>query len=632
MKINLMKPKLFSLLTVFFCLISLSIKAQKKDIKFGKIDVKDLEMTVCEMDSSAPALILYSYGHFDAGNFSFTQHYRVKIFKKEGYSLATRKFPTSKKYNVKGKTYNLVDGEIVEDKLQSESIFAEKVFDNYYLINVAMPNVKEGSVIDLVITYNGFPSNWYFQETIPVQWSELKIDRMKNVSYNKNFFGYERLSVNENGHWIAKNIPAFKPEPYMNSRENYITKFEFEITAINIPGYYYEDIASNWEEVTETLLESTYFGLVLKTGSSISKEAKDIEEKYSDEIERLKAALDFLHEIEYNGLERVSSTENSFTYNLREKTGSSADINLMLIKLLKKMDFEVYPVVLSTKDNGFLSPINASLRKLNYVVAYVKLGDEYVLVDATDKLLPYYLLPDRCLNWRGRLIAEDLDQWIDLETTKKNEELVYYELALDEDMLLSGKLSHRRNDYAAYNFRKEYEQYASLDDYIEALNEKHHGLTVLDADIKFIDSIYYPVTDSYEVQIANQVYEMDSTLYLTLALFERIEENPFKAAERKYPVDFAEPIQKSGIIKIKLPDNYEVVELPKPAKIVLPDNEASFVYSTSNVGTDILLQFKLNINKTMFVLDEYELLKVFYNEIIKKEAEPVVIKINGHDS
>ena len=626
MKINPMKPKLFSLLTVLFCLISFSVNAQKKNIKYGKIDIKDLEMTVCEMDSSAPALILYSYGYFDAGNFSFTHHYRVKIFKKEGYSLANRKFPTSKKYNVKGKTYNLVDGEIVEDKLRSESIFAEKVFDNYYLLNVAMPNVKEGSVIDLEITYNGFPSKWYFQENIPVQWSELKIERMTNVSYTKNFFGYEGLSVNENGHWIAKNIPAFKPEPYMNSRENYITKFEFEITAVN-----YKDFASNWEEVTETLLESTYFGLVLKTGSAISKEAKEIEEKYSDEVDRLKAALDFIHEIEYNGLERVESTESSFTYNLREKAGNSADINLMLIKLLKKMDFEVYPVVLCTKDKGFLSPINASLRKLNYVVAYVKLGDEHVLVDATEKLLPYYLLPERCLNWRGRLIAEDTDQWINLAATKKNQELVYYELALEENMLLTGKLSHRRNDYAAYNFRKEYEQYASIDDYIESLNEKYHGLTVLDADIQFIDSIYYPVTDSYEVQIANQVYDMDSTLYLTFALFERIEENPFKAAERKYPVDFAIPIQKSGIIKIKLPDNYKVVELPKPAKIVLPDKAASFVYSTSNVGSDILMQFKLNINKTMFLMDEYEYLKMFYNEIIKKEAEPVVIKINGHD-
>ena len=102
------------------------------------------------------------------------------------------------------------------------------------------------------------------------------------------------------------------------------------------------------------------------------------------DVEKLKAALDYVHEIEFDGSDRCFATEVNFTYNLREKKGNSADLNLMLIKLLDKMDFTVYPVVLSTKDNGLLSPVNPSLRKLNYVLAYVQIDSNYVLVDATD--------------------------------------------------------------------------------------------------------------------------------------------------------------------------------------------------------------------------------------------------------
>ena len=51
------------------------------------------------------------------------------------------------------------------------------------------------------------------------------------------------------------------------------------------------------------------------------------------------------------------------------KVGNSSEINLMLIMLLKKLDIETTPVVMSTRDNGVLSPIVVSIDKLNYVIA-----------------------------------------------------------------------------------------------------------------------------------------------------------------------------------------------------------------------------------------------------------------------
>jgi hypothetical protein len=624
-----MKKYPFIIAIAIFIFSGLNSYGGKAPIKFGKVSIEELEMESYSPDPEAAAVVLCSYGSYDDENFTFTHVMRIKIFDREGFNLASKKFAVNAKSDVKGRTFNLENGEIVEDKLTRESVFLEKITDNYFLVNVAMPNVKEGSVIDLQIRYSGFPTSWYFQEDIPVRWSELTIEEPKYVDYRMNFFGYESLQTNQRNHWVAKEMPAFKTEPFMDSRENYITKFEFDIISIAIPGYLYEEYSVSWENLSERLMEAKYFGLMMNTGAYLGKIAKMINASATTDEEKVKAAVKFIHDhIEFNGKDRLTGDAQSLSTVYKEGIGNSAEINITLIRLLDKMDLQVYPVVLSTRDNGMLSPVFASIRRLNYVVAYVKVGEEFMIVDATDKSLPYYLLPEKCINWQGRLISEKKSEWVELTANHANKETVYYDLVLEEDLSLSGKLSYRKMDYGAYHFRKEMEKYTSREDYLEGLVEKHPDLEILDATIEGLEDIYAPVTEEYEVRLINQAFEMDNSVFLTLSLFEQLEENPFKTDERIYPVSLKSPVVKSGIVKIALPEHFSVEELPQSTRFVMPDNAGGFTYSVSHLNNMIMLNFKLTINKTTFLQNEYDFLKAFYNEVIKKEAEPLVLKIN----
>ncbi len=599
-----MKSKLISSLLVILSFSVTVAFAQKAPMKFGKVNIEDLKMTEYAPDPSAPAVVLCSYGYYDDMNYQFVHMMRVKIFKKEGYDFATRKFPAAEKSSVRGKTYNLVDGEIVTDKLSNKSVFKEKIMDNYYLISVAMPNVKEGSIIDLEIKYTGFPTSWYFQEEIPVEWSELRIDPIDYVSYRKNYFGFVPLKINAGNRWVAENVPAFKTEPFMDSKENYISKFEFDITEIAIPGYYYKDFAKTWNGLSEILLEDPHFGETLSSGFFLNKVAKQIKAEHHTDMEKLQAAVDFVKTIDFNGEDRCFAKINNLGNIYADKIGNSADLNLMLTRLLQKLDFSAGPIVLSTKDNGRLSYTFPSVRRLNYVLALVNLNGKYILVDATDKLLPYNLIPEKCLNGKGRLVDANNSQWIELKPEGKFKELVYYDLQLDKDLSLNGSLSHRRTDYAAYNFRKKMEQFAGEDEYSESLTEKYPGLEIQDMEIKDLDNIGLPVSDKYQVKITDRVYEMDSTLYLQLTLFEKMDENPFKAKVRNYPVDFAVPVENSGIVKITIPEEYKIVELPKIVKFALPNKAASFVYNVIQMCNTVTLQYTLLVNKTMILITE----------------------------
>ncbi len=632
-----MKKALTTPLILLF--LSFNGYSQKAPIKFGRIDKKDLEMKVCSFDSTAPAVILCDYGYFNGQTFKFTRLLRIKILKKEGYSWANRVFPTYSKSYVKGITYNLEDGEIIKEKLKHSSIYSEHVYNNYYRTRAAMPNVKVGSVIDIEYTFLGLPRNWYFQQQIPVLRSELVIENSVYLTYRKNFFGYIPLDIVNNNQWVALDVPAFKEEHFMNSKENYISKFEIEIRKVNHPNFYI-DYAADWDAVNHTLLdESNHLGDALDDANYFIKDmAEEIKKNNYTEEQQVIAALNTLHKaIKWNGSEWLYPSGTQFVYehdkwpNLESQydkgVGNSTDINVGLILLLRRLGFEVYPVALSTRSNGLLSTEKPSLSKLNYLVAYAKVDGEFIFLDATDELLPYNLLPKRCLNQRGRIIDNDTSVWVDMNTKNKYKKVASYNLSLNNDMTLSGTINYASYDYAAYEWRKKFEGFADEDEYIDELIQDMDGLYIDNAKFTDVDSIYKPIREAYDVTIENVVIQSDSLIYLPMMTYERIEDNLFNSKTREFPVDFTYLRERSGVINISLPPNVEVIEIPEPLMLRMPDNSIDYVYSLTQMGNKLILNYRLRINKSIISILEYDKLRTFYEYVVEKETEPVILKV-----
>lgn len=625
-----------NLLSLLLIVTLSSTIAQKPPIKFGKVDIEDLKLEYYKLDSSASAVVLCDYGIFSVQDYQFSRTLRIKILKKEGYNWANKVFYFFEKTNIEGRTYNLVNGEIVVDKLKSESVFKERITDEHTAIRVAMPNVKVGSVIDIKFWYTGMPREWRFQQKIPIKWNELIIERTPYVVFQKNYFGYEPLDVSTGTRWVASDVPAFKPEPYINSVENYITKFEFDIREINIPHrLYFKSIAASWDAICEYILNektffgsSSTFGTVLRSDNYLKKVTDEIEINYTSQKERLIAAYEYAKKVKWNERNSLYPSSLSIQKPYKEEIGNSADINIILIQLLNRLDFEVYPVAISTRDNGRLSKANPSLNKLNYVIAYVKSDSINYLLDATDELLPFGLLPERCMNEVGRIIDEKKSDWIELKTDLIDKTMVYYDLQIEDDLSLAGKIGYRMWDYGAYNFRKGYEQFAGFEDYLDNYKSDKPGLSISDSKIESIDDIYEPVSIEHKVKVNNQAMELNQKVYLTPMIYDQIKQNIFKDEERIYPIDFVYPYCKSFNVKLTIPEGLIVSELPENITMSLPDKSAKFVYSVSHFGNLINVACKIEIKKTTFYQNEYADFKEFYNQIIKKQSEPIIFQIN----
>ncbi len=610
-------------------MLGISVFAQKAPMKYGKPSKEDLSKTSYEIDTTAPAVILCNYGYFRGRDFTFIRLIRIKILKKEGYSWANWSFHTGSKANVRGKTFNLENGEIKVDKLSSKSIYREKVISNYYLTKVSMPNVKVGSVIDIEVMYNWIPLSWYFQQTIPVLHSELVLERTDYVSFSKNYFGYVGFDVVNPTRWVAKNVPAFQKEPFMLPVNNYLAHFENEISSIHFPGELVINIADKWENVNHTLDKLNGFGMALRSsGGFFNGQAKKINEQANTDEEKLKAAIDAIEEMDWNGSNRLLASSSSLSSCYSSGTGNSAEVNLSLIRLLQKLKFKVYPVVLKTRDKGQLLYLKRpTFSKLNYVLAYVKVDDKFYLVDATDKLTPYYLLPDRCLNGLGRIASMDTTGWVSLSNGKHYFKQTFYQLTLEpEEMTLKGAVTFQYKDYAAYEKRKEYREAGNMELYLDDFSQKYEGWNIIKDTLINLKDIYKPVKEKAELEIENQCFESDSLVYVNV-LPDRLLINPFKQEKRKYPVAFLYPKEFKTTVILNVPDGYQPYSIPKPIHLKLPDGGGEFLILVKVLGTKVVLNYKLKVNKNMYLQKEYQLLKSFYQQIIDKSSEPVVFKV-----
>lgn len=611
-----------------FVLISPIVMAYKAPMKYGKPSKEELEMQVYTPDSTAEAVVLCSYGVFNSNTFQFTQTFRIKILKEAGTKWGTKSVMTSNvgETSVRGKTFNIIDGKAVVSKLKKESIFKSKVIGSLYDISIAMPNVKKGSIIDIEISYPNFPSKWYFQALIPVRHSELILESTQYIEFQSQFFGYHPLKNMGEKHWVAKSVPAFKQEPYMDSYENYITKCEFDLARVTYPGYY-KEYATSWKGVANRLGEHRYFGGNMTSGAGFLKEAvAEINANCSTPEEKIKAAIAEVKKIKWNNSSSAYTSTTSLGSVYKKKLGNSADINFILIKLLRKLDLKATPVALSRRSKGFLLPYMPSLSKLNEVICLVKLGEKDLLLDATDAKLPMGLLPKRVINGQGRAIyGKGFSKWVKLKPSAGESKSSFYKVSLTEEGEINGKVQVSYSDYAAFNKRKAIDEYNSEDEYLAGIESAHPGFVITNYTKKD-ESIYKRLDEVYEFEWSNYLESVDDLMMVNLFFLDRTFENVFKSAERIYPVKYPYCKKEKIVVMLDIPEGYTVSEVPKAMRIGMPDRSASFLVNYQKTANGVMMSFTLSIKKEMFLPKEYAALKTLFAELVKKEAEPVVIK------
>jgi hypothetical protein len=615
--------KLLPFLLLFF---SITSYGQKDPAVFGKIDIEDLRITTYKPDSTAPALVLCDFGWFSSSKLQFTRLLRIKILKKEGYELGNSKYLTRAKPAIRAITYNLDGDEIIKDKLKGTDVYTKQIASSLYETSFAMPNVKEGSVLDIEFIYAGLPSEWSFQWMIPVRHSELVIQHTDFIEFTRNFFGYTPLKISEPTRWVAEDVPAYRPEPFINSPENYITKFEIMLKRIYFPGYN-QEINTSWANINSLLLQEPSFPSVSTISLCLSPVVAELKKSGKTGEALIRAAFEKAREVKYNEENSLFISEEGLCARLKMRSGNPADVNSILIQLLKRLDIECYPVVLSTRDNGVISELTPAVEKLNYVMAAVKTENGFRLLDATEEFMPCTLLPERCINGNAMVVMPSNPVWVPVICDGKEKRSVTFNLSLDDDLSLKGVIILDAREYAAYDFRKEYARYNDKDEYLRSLEKKHPGLTITEATINNVEDLYSSVNAIYSVRIDGAATRIDDEVYINPMIFESLAENPFKHNERMYPVSYSRKTENKVVFNLILDEKHTLGSLPPVAAGKTRNNSLSYSYKTNVSDDQVQVVYNFNINEFTVLQNQYTELREVYNQIVRKHQEPLIIKI-----
>src|SRR5690606_3589338 len=200
------------LITIALLWCSLATFAQKHSFPFGNISHRELEMKQYERDTSAVAVILDEFGdaHVDNDNdhnIIFEYHAKIKILKQGGVSFGDFEIPLYKNLSraekvtfVQASAFNLENGLIRESKVEHRNVFTQDVHKYGNVTKFAVPNVRVGTVIDVMFTLESpFFMNfrpWEFQSSIPKVRSEYWALIPSNYNYSIVLKGMLSLTKN----------------------------------------------------------------------------------------------------------------------------------------------------------------------------------------------------------------------------------------------------------------------------------------------------------------------------------------------------------------------------------------------------------------------------------------------------
>lgn len=625
--------------------------AQKDPIKFGDVSMEELKMTSYPADTSASAVILMDYGNtfisttVDAFVLLRERTLRIKILSKEGLDWANIRIPyvprSEKITQVKGITFNLENGKMVETKLTRESIQREKLTKYVDIQSFTLPNVKVGSVLEVTYTLTSedfytFP-DWQFQYSIPTKHSEYRVTIPEFFTFEKYMAGYLIVSdytvkdafgvegINSKLHrWVLTNVPAFKPEPFMTSEEDYLSKIYFALSYISPPKRPVIEVMGSWDKLQNDLNKSEGFGTLLTKGTGIKDITETVIAGLTTPEDKIKAIYKYVTStLEWNGVrDFIADPPRSV---LEKKKGTTGDINVILGAMLTQAGIPVKMVLLSTRDHGFVREQYPISSQFNYVVCMTTLGDKTLFLDGTVRNLPIGVLPERCLNGKGLVISEGGPiSWIPLSTKQRSKTVASVDLTLDKDATLKGTLTYTRDGFAAYRMRNDFLK-SGKENYLKDFS-KGETFEVVKSDFQNVEDLSLLPIEKHDIVVSDQATSNGDVIYLNPILFNKHESNPFKTETRTYPIDFSSPIESTFIGKIQLPEGYVAEEIP-PAKLIsLPQGAGRFTYSISTNGNSLNIVSTLIINKSLFSQDEYLLVKEFYNQVVLKHAEQIVLK------
>lgn len=646
------------------CLLIISNKTQAQTapqtMPFGKVDMADLQLKQCDFEKDANAMVLFDKAdvYFDQQwDVVLERHKRIKIFNDKGKDEANIRivfYGGDREENmtdIQVETINENNGKPEITKLEHKLIYTENVDQWRTALVFAFPNVKAGSIIEFkyrltnVASY-GLPS-WFFQSNIPSRYSELSIETPDLFSYKTQTrtiqpfvkhtsssdsksvgAGQDAFTYNTDKQIRAlANIPSLTDEPFMRSRIDNLQCIYFQLITIRPVGGFTRSFIDSWDKAGKSLADNDDFGgqlkrklkdedLIIAKAKTLKTDDAKIAYIFNQVRDRMK-----WNEIDYRYT--IDGTSKAW----EKQTGSSTEINLALYHLLKQSGITVYPMLVSTRENGQINGAYPSLYQFNRAVAYIPVDSvNHYILDATDKYNVYNEIPDGLLNSMGLYINKD----------EKKSDLVFVDklqparqvVSVTANVLPDGKLDgHAEISSFSYYKQRSVKRYKKdgEEKYKKFLKDDDNNLDISSLKLEDMDVDSLPLTQKIGFKLVLAGSD-ENYIYINPNLFTSLRTNPFLSENRTTNIDFGFRSGYNISGNYKMPAGFKADAIPKNISMTMPDRSITFRRFAAEEDGVIKINYSISFKKTIYYKENYQELREFYKKMHEMLNEQIVLK------
>lgn len=646
----------------------------KPNFKFGTVKPDDFSIVAPKFDSGAHAVIIGDIGYSTvtiigrgAFGYEFQRKLRIKILDINGVDAGKFEIPVylSKGSNameniktLKATTYNLEGGKVIETKFDPDQIFDEKHSLYMHVKKFTLPALKAGSIFEINYTiasdYLFDFRSWNFQHEYPCLWSEYQTEipeyfnfynfKQGELPYKiatrktdaRNFIIQTNVYENQPGdniqtvnglvdmqRWVMIDIPSIKTDEFTINPRNFRNRLDFELVSIHYPNMSSVRVMKPWPVLAKNYLEDDDFGGQINNISGWVKDnLKIIAGNATDTLELVKRIFTYVQD----GFICTDHTAIWASLGLKklikDKKGNVADINLLLMALLKAENVAVFPVLISTRENGRIDDQKTIFGQFDYVALIALVSGKTYYLDASDPDLTFGNLPLTCYNNEAKVFTPEPFS-VNLSADSIAEKTMTIVVLKGSPHGIEGNVNTTLGQFASVAARKSIRK-SSTDEFLKSHLSKYPSeYTFSSTSVESVAEKDNPIKLEYRVSVK---MASEDIIYFNPVFAPFVYPYHFSATHRDLPLELPFRPDQTYIVNFEIPDGYEIDELPKSEKVKLNETDGFFEYLISVEDRTVHLKTKLRLNKAIYPADDYLVIRDFFGYVNSKQLQQIVLK------
>lgn len=639
---------------LFFSILLVSIGQSSKaeQYKWGKVTNAEWQLKETPIDTNANAVVLSDVAELDFAYGAptvFRRHRRIKILKQAGVNEANIQIPYySKDFSesvnyIKAQTLNMdpETNKIEALPVDEKDIFTIDITDSWSAKKFAFPGVKVGSIIEYsyVVESKHFIQlkGWNFQCNLPTIHSEFtaKIDQGFDVKVVYRGFQlpakYDKVKTS---HWELDNLKPIKDEPLYSNAEDYAETIRLQLTGYSVGdptgGSEYIKVIDGWEAIAKRFREGDYYSSYVKDREFTKPILKSIVDSSDNALTKARKIFYYVQKnYTWNNHRDVDPNLSSKVMS-DKKVGTTSDITMMLISLLRNSGLDASPILISTKDHGPITKAFPLLSQFNQLIASVTVDGNTYFLDAANDSYPFGILPPYDLATAGFKIGQNDFTWVNIPFNDKFKADSYIKIDLSDTSASTMYWRTQYDGYAAVAMRRSLRDDDNDEMFVRKLIMSDGYDWKLDSlSIQNRKDIQKPLVVACYFHRSESNLKANSRIFMKAVSRSSFDHNPFTAPTRILPVDLSYPFEENMVVVYKLPNGFEVKDKPGRSDYSLPNGKGNAHFMASTSGVFLNTELSFTITNPFFSPNEYPTLQQFFNFISEEQDRVYVFEKSG---